>query len=69
MPVETFSGKPFVGYPIRCSFNAMIVDLDVGALLIEKKALIYEGGHTSARPRIIKQKRHGQWPKMEAVDR
>jgi hypothetical protein len=69
MPVEISSDKPFVGYPIQASFNAMIVDVDVGALLIEKDATIYEGGRTSSRPKIVKQKRNGNWPKMQAVDR
>lgn len=69
MPVEISSDKPFVGYPIQASFNAMIVDVDVGALLIEKDATIYDGGRTSSRPKIVKQKRNGNWPKMQAVDR
>ena len=69
MPVEISSDKPFVGYPIQASFNALIVDVDVGALLIEKDATIYDGGRTSSRPKIVKQKRNGNWPKMQAVDR
>jgi hypothetical protein len=68
MIIETISGEAFVGYPIRRSLNALIVDLDVGALLIEIDAAIYEGGRSRARPKIIKQKRHGKWPIMQAVD-
>jgi hypothetical protein len=69
MTIETISATAFVGYPIRRSLNALIVDLDVGALLIENNVAVYEGGNSSARPKIIKQKRHGNWPKMQAVDR
>jgi hypothetical protein len=61
--------QPFVGVRVRGDNRPLLVDYDVGSILVDRDIDVRPGSKRDQRPKIMRERPEGKKPSLQPVDR